>query len=334
MKNSDGINGSKAACGVYSAPGKIFLLGEYAVLAGLPGIIATLGPRFQLQVTKKAIEQRPRFVPHPQSPAGRFLSTKMGMELSKFSLDFEDPLQGAGGFGASTAQFVMLYHAYLNDAGERDRSWTKLWKLYRELMKDEALIPSGADLIAQSEGSIVLVDPAQGKCTSLWSRLDWSSLLIFSATDQKGRKVATHEHLALLSQTGFPDPESAQKSELAKSLAKLMKQGVDAVQKQDHAHLGRVMDSYADTLRLAHLELAATHEDRQALRSLPHVLGVKGAGALQADAILVLMKPHSENRQDVVTLAQARGLRLVSDGVPDESGVQFTGNFIGLSKNH
>jgi hypothetical protein len=239
------------------------------------------------------------------------------MSLSKFSLQFEDPLEGAGGFGASTAELVMLYEAYLNCSGDTDRSWIKLWKLYRDLMKDEALLPSGADLIAQKEGSIVLVDIVKEQCTSLWRKMDWSNLLIFSATQQKGRKVATHEHLALLSENGFPNPNS----ELTHSLRDLMNQGIQAIESQDLVSFGRTMDSYAETLGKAKLELLATYEDRQVLRSLPHVLGVKGAGALQADAILVLMKPNSDSKKALITIAESRGLRWVNQGITEEPGI-------------
>src|SRR3954465_7430670 len=100
-----------------SVPGKVFVLGEYAVLADHPALIATVGPRFRTDFGKDsgATPGAPDF--HPRSPAGRLLSQARAARVSLPSFGFVDPYRGAGGFGASTAQFALLYRALAQEMG-------------------------------------------------------------------------------------------------------------------------------------------------------------------------------------------------------------------------
>lgn len=307
----------RPALSAHSAPGKVFLLGEYAVLGGAPAIMASVGPRFQLLVRNRTEDSVP-WVMHPQSPVSRLIDwagrAGVGMDLE---LEFVDPFEGRGGFGASTAQFVLTYRALGAQAGW-DQSWKAVWGLYRELMhsRKEAVPPSGADLIVQWQGGVVLfggiADPARA-VDDLWgSGFDWSSLLVFSATRQPGRKVATHEHLTLLSELGPGHFEI---------LERPLSEGIDAISRRDRAGFGRAMEQYARALGSLGLECEASRRDRMAFLDVPGVLGVKGAGAMQSDAILVLVDPMSSARAEVLELAKKRRLELLCDGLTFQSGV-------------
>lgn len=302
----------------YSIAGKVFLLGEYAVLASLPAVIATVAPRFKMKVGGAT----PLSV-HPESPLGRLNTWVQQMKYPLLSFQFEDPLKGAGGLGASTAQFAMAYLAYARRRGEEKVRWKEVWKLYRELNASDPLPPSGADLVAQWQGGVVFFDGSDEHCMDLWPLFDWSNLLVFSATGLEGRKVPTHQHLELLSRIGFPHHNPA----LVKSLEECLIRGISAIRENDGVNLGIEMDRYAEILRGAELEVKATYEDRKVLRNMPGVLGVKGAGALQSDAVLVLMESagsqdsRRKQRAELIEVAEQRGLRLVADGLSGQMGI-------------
>lgn len=300
----------------YSAPGKVFLLGEYAVLGEAPALVAAVGPRFQLRVRARA-EKPETDSDHPQSPVSRLLDwagrAGVGLELE---LEFIDPFGGRGGFGASTARFALAYRAFAERAGwERDCGG--VWRLYRELMcsRKEAIPPSGADLVAQWQGGVTLFGGMAAATTAedLWSAgFDWSSLLVFSATGQPGRKMATHEHLAAL---------AGRDRRNFVSLEQPLSDGIAAVTHRDLPGFGRAMSQYARILDSLGLECEATRRDRMAFLEIPGVLGVKGTGALQSDAILVLVDPLSDARDLVRSVARRRQLELVCDGLIHQSGV-------------
>lgn len=302
---------------VYSAPGKIFILGEYAVLNGYPAMIASVGPRFELRV-RSAASDAPDWSVAPQSPVARLLdwADRVGVGADH-RLSFEDPFDGAGGFGASTAQFALAYRA-LADLSDWSKDWSVVWRLYRELMrsKREAVPPSGADLIAQWEGGVPLFSGINQHCGTvedLWDTgFDWSSVLVFSATRQAGRKVATHDHLKSLVERG---------TGIFDVLEDPLDEGIQAVRGHDGLRLGRALDAYADALHHLGLESHATFLDRTELKRIPGVLGVKGAGAMQADSVLVLVDPASQARAEVLDLAKARGLGLLCDGLTYQDGV-------------
>jgi mevalonate kinase len=300
----------------YRVGGKVFVLGEYAVLSGAPALVATVPPQFGLTVVRE-IEEGDQF--HFQSPLARLKDWASQAGLPELSFKFEDPLQGRGGFGASTAQFAMGFLAYAQRMPNLPaRRWKQVWKLYRELMVHPTMTPSGADLVAQWQGGVIFFDPSEEYCLDVWPLFDWSNLLVFSATHQKDRKVPTHDHLELLSQQGFLKANPGWVS----SLESVILDGISAVRENDVLQLGRSMDDYAEILCRADLETPRTTEDRLMLRELPGVCGVKGAGALQSDAILVMMQQKGfSERNAVIQAAISRGLRLVSDGLTCEMGV-------------
>jgi mevalonate kinase len=288
----------------YSCPGKVLLLGEYSVLTGKPAIVATVPPHFKLYL--RGSSQVP---PHARSPVARLRRWAAEQGWPDLPFDFEDPYRGAGGFGASTAQFVLAYRAYLNALGSNE-TWKDLLKLYRELMADEPLVPSGADLVAQWEGGTIHFNPTAGTVSEL-KDFRGENLLIFSATQLPGRKVPTHEHLNLLSRLGFPKNQS----KLLSTLEAITQDGLSAILNCAPIDFGKAMDEYANALHEANLEVEGAFEDRKALRSLPGVLGVKGAGALQSDALIVAVEPNSDMRRHIIEAATQRGLVLNNDGI-------------------
>ncbi len=298
----------------YSIAGKTFILGEYAVLSGLPAIVAATPPRFTLSTGSQGDEF------HPLSPIGRLITWASQKKFSPLHFQFHDPLSGAGGFGASTAQFAMALRAYsqnqsLAELGTAPLTAIDAWKIYRELMKNEKPIPSGADLVAQWQGGVICFKPERVSI-DLWNSFPWNQFLIFSATQQKDRKVATHHHLPKLTETSLLQVGG----ELYTELKDLIDLGLKSIQNRDPIRLGQVLNSYAEALCQVNLEIPATTADRAALQALPGVLGVKGAGALQADAILILIDP-SADRETLIQKAQGRGLHLLCNGLTYEPGI-------------
>jgi mevalonate kinase len=282
-----------------SIPGKAFLLGEYAALAGLPAVVAALGPRFELHAGDAGPEAGADGFA-AESPAGKLLAG------AGRGFRFRDPYEGAGGFGASTAQFALAYQAL----GSGPLTAEAAWRKYRELSSG-----SGADLVAQWLGGVTLFDPRGGFHAEDLSRsLDWSWLLVFSATGIAGRKTQTHSHLAGL---------AADVPRLGARLLPLVENALAAIRNGDDLGLGLLMDGYAQALSREGLEAPETRADREALRLLPGVLGAKGSGARLSDAVLVLLERGTIHRRLVIEEAEKRGLRLVRDGLERrEEGIQ------------
>lgn len=305
---------SDAGLARWSCPGKILLLGEYAVLAEKPALICAIGPRFALEVAESDGLDSPF---HPDSPAGRLLARS---GIKSLRLRFDDPFAGQGGFGASTAQFALAYAALAPRCGW-DADWASCWKTYRELAsreqaQNDEIPPSGADLAVQCLGGAIRFETPGPEARALAGFESVApNLLVFSTTGKPGRKVATHEHLRELARSGFP----AGMEDLLGRLEACAVNAIDALAKRDAAAFGRTLDRYADLLSLSKLESDEAREDRIAFRELPGVLGAKGAGALLSDAAIVLV--DEDARERVKSLAESRGLRLVADGIRVETGI-------------
>jgi mevalonate kinase len=286
-----------------SLPGKAFLLGEYAAIDGRLCIVAAVSPRFELRAQAGA--KLEGF--HPLSPVARLLASA---PLEGYV--FHDPLEGRGGFGASTAQFALCARAM-----DPRASTEAIWRKYRELEKDQALPPSGADLVAQLEGGITAFSfRKEFRARALKKSETWGDVLLFSATDQPGRKLPTHTHLQELAGRGFPREYDG----FLDYLEPYVVEGAQALERGDSVRLGECMKLFATMLSKKGLESEAARADRLALASLPGVHGVKGTGALLHDGVVAVVE--RAHQLAVIAAAEARGLRLVRQGLDFEPGLR------------
>src|SRR2546428_1248481 len=92
---------------VFTAPSKSFFIGEYLALVGGRVLVAATLPQFELIVHSG--QGRVRGIA-AASPAGRWIATHPGF-FNSTDIEFVDPHAGAGGWGASSAQFLMCYAA-------------------------------------------------------------------------------------------------------------------------------------------------------------------------------------------------------------------------------
>lgn len=305
-----------------SAPGKVFILGEYAVLGGFPALVAAVSPRFEL----RTCAAQDSFSFSKESPLGRLQAWALEREglpgaassprWERLGFEWNDPYQGRGGFGASSAQFLLAHRAWTGS------SWSLrgAWDLYRELTRsrDSIFLPSGADLIGQALGGAAFFDPTwknQPYCLKHASFAD--RILVFSATHQPGRKVATHAHLQELESSGRFHPESGWLA----GLGAAVEEARIAFETNQEELFVSAVESFSTQLQGAALECEAAADDRLALSGLPGVRVAKGAGALQSDAIWVLVAPGQEER--VEAEAESRGLELVSRGIGKEPGLRL-----------
>lgn len=248
-------------------PSKTFLVGEYAILQGAPALVAATNPCFRFSAEKTDQEQKSLF--HPDSAASRWFRQSEVL-LKNWKVTFDDPHQGAGGFGASGAQFV-FYHAlstYLQSQ-RLSEDVNDVWQDYKACETTQA---SGGDVVAQTLGGIVHIsqDPFEAKS------YDWP----FDETDfvivRTGQKIDTHTHL----QQGLPSLE-----------------GIIAGAKLSvEAFFMSNVEAFASGLAITQKELVkvglqaeSTLAILEKLNAAPGVLVTKGCGAMGADTVLAII---------------------------------------------
>jgi len=300
--------------GAFEAPGKVFLLGEYAVLAGRPAWLVATGPRFRLEVTRAP--ETPAPPPFsPASPAGKLFESavRQAPHCGRYGWRWHDPHRDAGGFGASSAQFILLYRALAPELGwpaDQAHALERFHSFHGGL----TVPPSGADIATQWVGGLVRFDQASG-AVRIDRKLDSSRLLLFSATDISGRKVKTHEHLRALGKSFFEEYRG-----LLEGMTQILNRFGEKVDRMapstllDMDELAEMLDAYAEELSGAGLEAPGATADRAALRAHPAVATAKGTGAGLSDAVWVVLKKGitEAERQSVVRLAESRHLKLLS----------------------
>ena len=245
-----------------SCPGKVFLLGEYAVLAGGGALVACVPPRFKLKFLYSDSHLQSSF--QEGSPAFELLRQSSDDLVEGISLVFEDPHQGRGGFGRSSAEFVLLEAGLrkLQNPSEPIPSWDNILRRYQNVVS----CGSGADVVAQVLGGLVNYRPGkEAKCLDDESARWLSrSLVVFSATQNRPEaKTPTHEHLNQIKQKGFPQ---AYESEL-KQLNKWVEAAKTAIASRDAKEVGAIFNQYADALDELGWQSSLTHKIRRELKS-------------------------------------------------------------------
>ncbi|MFN7904174.1 MAG: hypothetical protein ACK5P5_03230, partial [Pseudobdellovibrionaceae bacterium] len=216
----------------FQVPGKTFLLGEYAVLAGGKALIFCHQPYFNFklsdenlknQVQKNAsasnlhpskLDSLSKFF-HPESPAGCLLASSQ-LVFPDLYLSCEQQY-GQGGFGLSTAEFLVaqqIVNLRIGNQIESDGAFIShfqdhcrvepfqllknYWQTFDRLQKKR---PSGADLLAQSMGGFCFVDPKENVLRQMSWKFEDLNVFVLPT----GNKLKTHEHLDQLKASDFSD---------------------------------------------------------------------------------------------------------------------------------
>lgn len=259
---------------ILSCGSKTFLVGEYVALMGGPCLLATTAPRFKLEV-KNGTGINPF---HPESPAG--LLWKKTALTQKLDAQFLKTHAG-GGFGASSAEFLLLSSAIqaLQAKASEAQLEADLFAMlneYAEVNRGRVPLPSGADVIAQARGSVTLFEKTQGRIeTSAWGFANLGFLLVST-----GNKLATHEHLAQL---------DLQNLDL-ETLTELTRQAIQAHRIHHELNFIETIRKIRKQLKSQGLEAEKTTQMIDELERAPSIRAIKGCGALGADVLLLLVE--------------------------------------------
>ncbi|MBN9231216.1 MAG: hypothetical protein J0I93_10235 [Legionella sp.] len=252
---------------MWQIPAKTFLLGEYAAIAEESALIVTTTPCFTLEFIASAHLNEQI---HPNSPAG-LLWRKLNHK--HFSLNWNDPYQGIGGLGASSAQFLGVYLAQCSQKNQTPRLFSMLSDYYTVAWSGKGLRPSGYDVIAQAQNRCVYINKKTGTIQSYdWTFKNLSFFLVHT-----GNKLPTHEHLQKIA---LP--------EITPMLSACVDKAVHAMQSTDEQLFISCVNHYHELLTKFDLVTPASQKLIDALRSYPEVIGAKGCGALGADILLLL----------------------------------------------
>lgn len=259
-----------------SAPSKTFLVGEYGVLEGGPALVVATEPRFAIQI--KTDGEGVCSGVHPSSPAGTWARQWRDI-FGNVDLEFFDPHQGRGGFGASTAQFLLLWawtqmaHRPFVQLSE-GLDVESLHQQYLSLFQDQPTPPSGADIVAQCLGgvSVITTSPLS------YHQREWPWVEMDFLVVPTGKKLATHEHLPQLERGGLGELASASREVCAAYL------------REDRSAFVLGIQNFAKLLETQKRVASHTKEILASLAKEPGVLAAKGCGALGADAFVVFVE--------------------------------------------
>ena len=283
------------------AQSKTFLIGDYAVLEGSKALVIASQPQFVLQVSQRREAGFELQGIDLHGPAGKLIQ-EYSKEFSGLRLSFADPHQGLGGFGASSAQYLLV-ERFLSEKLQSKLSNKDRLVNYRNYAKglDAKQLPSGADYLSQAFEGLVLVDPGVASAKVInWPFTDWCVRAI-----RTNFKVATHVHLneKITIPTGLLTP--------------LVDQAINAIKNSDIHEFLASINEYSKVLQLAHL----VHDgSRQLLQNIDRELrlkgvsnfAIKGCGALGADVlILVHEKIHFPIVNELEVLASHRHLEIL-----------------------
>jgi mevalonate kinase len=273
------------------APSKTFLTGEYAILKGGVALIATTSPYFKLTADKVSGNSISPF--HAESPAGMWWRQSEVL-LRDWRLEFHDPFEGRGGFGASGAQFALLHSftTWLQCGRPNDFHGGEIKDLWNDFRVCDQSHSSGADVTAQAIGAIaeVKVD-AFAASSHLWPFPD-ADFFIFST----GVKTATHLHI----QTKLPDMSE---------LIKLSFKASENFHKPNLEGFAAIVADIQNNLCKLGLQTETAMEFVETLNGFPGVLAAKGCGAM-GDNVVVLVE--GEFRLEFLQAAHDRGFKAIA----------------------
>lgn len=270
-------------------PQKTFLAGEYLALTGGPSLILTTTPEFVFTAKKMTNERADQvmrefwpFPFHQESPAGHWIEEHWDF-FKNFELQLETPTLAKGGFGRSTAEFLgcFLFYRHVHQL-ENSNLPELLLQKYKSYFK-AGTEPSGADLLAQFYGGLVVVEKSHVKPV-VWPFSDKDVFLF-----KTNHKVATHEHLKTI--------EFNQNAMI--SLRALVGQMLSSLENKNWTEFLSAQKQHFQFFKQNRWVFDATQKQVQEIQSTYGDEGVlaRGCGAMGADVIAIFASKNFDVQQ-------------------------------------
>jgi hypothetical protein len=206
--------------------------------------------------------------------------------FDELSIEFCDPHNKHGGFGASSAQFSLLYRLYLQSVGkEFDFDIGSFLTEYKQLSGQNCgVVPSGADCVAQYFNYSIFFDSVAKTA----EKADWNFPNLDYFIFPTGYKIATHTHLRELA--AF-DIEDLQKCTL----------GVrESFGNNDEEALVKNVRFFFDLLIKNNLVFDNSIRIVERLLKVRGIRAAKGCGASGADTVLVIFEKSEISRESLI----------------------------------
>jgi mevalonate kinase len=260
-------------------PAKTFLIGEYVAMFGGPALLSLTHACFSIDTSARL---------HKECPASRFWLSETGKACD---WGLQDPYQGRGGLGASSAEFLLAYRQLYPKAYDLNH----LYSCYQTFAhQGRGLPPSGYDLLAQTkEGCVVMEANPFRAHMSTWNFTDLGFVLVHT-----GKKLATHAHLSQLQTLEW------------KTLVADVEYACQAILENQADRFLAAVQGF--TAQLFQLGLVAKHTQfllEELNQHLP-LLASKGCGAMGSDVIVLFAL--RENIDNIVDFLQKKSLYVLA----------------------
>ena len=269
----------------FNVSSKTFLLGEYVALYGGPALLLAHGPHFECTLSDGEGDGEVTVPFHPDSPAGEWI--ELHDELFKNTqITFRDPHEGAGGFGASTAQYMATYLYALSMrkmySEGRELSALQKWAIvedYKNLFEGDKTIPSGYDLMAQMGQGLQIIDAEKNRA----DHIQWPFADIEIHIYKTQTKITTHEHLKKISMS----------SETVSVLNRCATSCVSALDKKSKDLFFKELQEFSRLQEKAKLLSPDSAQWMNKALTAKGVVAARGCGALGADVLALFIEKGS-----------------------------------------
>jgi mevalonate kinase len=275
-----------------SAPGRVSLLGEHAVLYDYPTLVVAVNQRLSVTLTPRADR---RIVIH--SALGAYESDLTQIEIAKpfqfiltaikqwqthfkmgatftIEADFTDQM-GLGSSAAATVATLSVLNAWLN----LNNSNEKLIEIGIDIIRAVQGLGSGADIAASVSGGVIYFK----KNPLLIEPLSFSHPLTVIYT---GSKTPTVDVVQAVNHA-FKN-KSAQFKKIIQNIGEGALEGKQAIDQSDWKRVGQLMDQQQECMQQLGVSTPLMTTLIQLVRKEPAVLGVKISGAGLGDCIIAL----------------------------------------------
>ncbi len=279
---------------------------------GGPAIIANTKPLFQMKIGTDADTAFEDSI-NPISPAGQFIK-KHPQLFHDFKLQFTDPHHRKGGFGASSAQYLIVnaFKHWLDNAEQFDSNKINRGQLLQEYIEyawtGTGPKPSGADLIGQLYGEFTFYHRETDALAALqWPFTDLAFLIV-----RTGVKIATHKHIEAVNELT---------AEQQQQLSAIVIEAKAALKNNAPEQFISAINAYGKTLIDLKLLINSSRLILEKLQANNNILAAKGCGALGADVIFMVYPKNAHSQ--IVQLCNELRLPLVANFTQLAPGIEI-----------